>query len=124
MIFSNQFNPTWLEVTAPDDAVKIELRTSCTTTALLDIIYANVYDYCFAAGTIEVRNPMEDLYRLSNYGYQNIPTYLDIPILTVETADGRSLCVDNYQLGTTACGASPFTINPVGANYGYGVTCS
>lgn len=100
--FLDQVNPQWLEITVPDGAPQIELRTSCTSQGT--VINVAVVNYCQLT-PIVVKSPAQaDTIIQSNSGLY-LTTYADFPQLSIEAPGGRNLCAYSYRTGNTQCGA-------------------
>jgi hypothetical protein len=124
VVFLDQVDQQWLEIAVPDGASKIDLRTSCIVNEpLLQLVYAVIYNYCSGVDLL-VTNTVGQVYTISAYSGQYVPVYLEIPHVSVQYADGRSLCVESQRLSTRTCGASPFTIDGIVDGYDtYSVCC-
>lgn len=122
VIFLDQVNSQWLEVAVPQDANQIDLRASCMAEPLLEKIYVVVYNYCEGTNII-VSSPIQQPISLPYYSGAGFQTYLDIPRVSIDSGDGRNLCVFRYSTGSTQCGASPYTIVGLEQNDQYEVRC-
>jgi hypothetical protein len=111
--FVDQTNSQWLDISVPDGATQIALRTSCTLEAAK--MGVAVVNYC-AYTTVTVTNPYQGSIPFQPYTGQYFMTYSDFPRLSFESADGRVVCARSiYNSGNTQCGAS-FTLNANGVS--------